>query len=203
MNPRLLLPSLLCLAATAALGGCASYEIDGVAGYTAVQADAPGGVSPFFDDDSGLRLAANGSRSFLSPGLVRGQGGTSLRGNVNASWATYDADTGADDADLNVYSVQLGPSFRLSGFGLFAEAGATAGGAYATLDAVGDDDDQFSWAARPYVRAGIVRDLFLVGIEGGYELTGLDFDLDGAGGRGGEDYENWYVGLLVGIRLTR
>ena len=176
--------------------GCASYEIDGLAGYSSVQADAPESPSPFFDDDAGVRLAVNGSRSLFTPGFVRGDGGNGLRGNVGVSGSTY---TGGSDAELFVLSPQIGPSFRLSAAGLFAEAGASGGAAYATLDAEGDDDDQLSWAARPYGRVGIVRDLFFLGVEGGYELTGLDFDLDDAG----EDYENWYVGVVLGLRLTR
>ena len=178
------------------LVGCASYELDGTAAFSSVRADAPDDARPFFDDDAGLRLAANGSRSLFTPGLLRGPGGNGLRGNLNLSYSTYD---GGGDSELRVVSPQIGPSFRLSAAGLFAEAGATGGAAIATLDAAGDDDTDFSWAARPYARAGLVRDLFFVGVEGGYELTGLDFGL----GSAGEDYENWYVGLLVGVRLTR
>lgn len=186
----------LLIAITCLVGGCASYELDGLAGYSAVRADAPSGVQPFFDDDAGLRLAANGSRSLFTPGFVRAGGGNGLRGNINVSGSTY---TGAGDSELYVVSPQVGPSFRLAPFGFFVEPGLTAGGAYATLDAEGDDDREFSWAVRPYVRAGIVRDFFLLGVEGGYERTGLDFGL----GSAGEDYENWYVGLVVGIRLTQ
>lgn len=178
------------------MGGCASYELDGFAGYSAVSAEAPSSAEPFFDDDAGLRLAGNASRSLLTPGFLRGEGGNGLRGNINVSGSTY---TGDDDSELFILSPQIGPSFRVSAFGLFAEAGATAGGAYATLDAAGDDDSELSWAVRPYLRAGLVSDSFLFGVEGGYERTGLDFGIGGAG----EDYENWYVGLIVGIRLTQ
>ena len=176
--------------------GCASYEIDGLAGYSSVQADAPNGVRPFFDEDAGFRLAANGSRSFFTPGFLRGEGGSGLRGNINVSGSRY---TGGEGSELFVVSPQIGPSFRVAGFGLFAEAGATAGGAYAQLDVGGEDDDEISWAYRPYGRVGIVRDWFTLGVEGGYERTGLDFGL----GAAGEDYENWYVGVVLGIRLTK
>jgi hypothetical protein len=177
-------------------GGCASYEVDGVAALSVVQPDAPEDVTPFFDDEAGVRLAGNLSRSLITPGFVRGEGGNGLRGNINFSAATYQ---GNGDSELLIVSPQVGPSFRLSFAGIFAEAGATAGGAWAELSAGGDEDDEISWAARPYLRAGLVSDSFLLGIEGGYELTGLDFGF----GQGGEDYENWYVGVLVGLRLSQ
>ena len=189
-------PSLLMLPLVAAAAGCASYEVDGLAGLSVVSADVPGGVEPFIDDDAGLRLAANGSRSLLTPGFVRGGGGNGLRGNVNLSASRYGGD---DDSELLVVSPQVGPSFRLSGFGLFAEAGATAGAAYADLDSDAGSDDQFSYAARPYGRVGLVGDRLIFAVEGGYEVTGLDFDLR----RAGEDYENFYVGAVLGLRITR
>lgn len=191
---RCLLITALGLATVAT--GCASYEIDGFAGYTSVQAESPDGVSPFFDDDAGLRLAANGSRSLVTPGFVRGEGGNGLRGNINVSASRYDGDSGAE---LLMVSPQIGPSFRLSAAGIFAEAGATAGGVYANIDSDADADGEFSYAYRPYLRGGFVGDTFIFGLEGGYEGTGLDFAFDASG----EDYENWYVGAFFGIRLTK
>lgn len=179
-----------------AAGGCASYELEGFAGYSSVQAQAPTGVSPFFDEDAGVRIAGNASRSLITPGFVRGEGGNGLRGNINLSGSTYQ---GNGDSELFILSPQIGPSFRLSAFGLFAEAGATAGGVYATLDTGTEDESDFSWAVRPYGRVGLVGDTFMFGLEGGYERTGLDFGL----GSAGEDYENWYVGLFLGIRLSQ
>jgi hypothetical protein len=146
-----------------------------------------------------VRFAGNLSRSLVTPGLIRGEGGNGPRINLNLSGSTYEGD---NNAELFVLSPQIGPSFRLSGFGLFAEAGATAGAAYASIDLPGDDDEQFSWAVRPYLRAGIVNERLFLGIEGGYERTGLDFDLPGASAAG-EDYENWYVGIVAGLRLTQ
>jgi len=180
------------------LGGCASYELDGFVGASTVQSDTPEGVTPFFDDEAGFRVAGNASRSLFTPGFLRGGGGNGLRGNVNLSYARYD---GNGDSELSYVSPQIGPSFRLSAFNVFAEGGATGGVAIAQLDGGGGDDDEFSWAARPYARVGYVSDFWFLGLEGGYELTGLDFG--GFGGAAGEDYENWYVGAVVGIRLTR
>ncbi len=186
---------LLLIAVVLSLGGCASYELDGVAALSSVQSETPSDVTPFFDDEAGVRLAVNASRSLVTPGFVRGDGGNGLRGNISLSGSTYQ---GNGDSELTIISPQIGPSFRLSAAGLFAEAGATGGAAIATLDTEVGDDDEFSWAARPYLRAGFVGEWFLVGLEGGYEVTGLDFGFGGAG----EDYENWYVGVLVGFRLS-
>ncbi|MEM1010870.1 MAG: hypothetical protein AAGI46_01470 [Planctomycetota bacterium] len=175
--------------------GCASYELDGVAAFSSVQSEAPEDVSPFFDDEAGVRVAVNASRSIATPGLLRGSGGNGLRGNISLSGSRYD---GNGDSELTIISPQIGPSFRLSAANLFAEAGATGGAAIATVDTRVGDDDEFTWAARPYLRAGVIGDWFFAGVEGGYEITGLDFGV----GPAGEDYENWYVGVLVGFRLT-
>ncbi|MEL7238405.1 MAG: hypothetical protein AAGK78_06045, partial [Planctomycetota bacterium] len=175
---------------------CASYEADGFVGFSSVRADAPSGLDPFFDDEAGVRFAGNASRSLFVPRILRGNGGNGLRGNINFSAATFQ---GENDSQLTVFSPQIGPSFRVSAFGLFGEVGATGGAAIGELDSDVEDDNDFSYAYRPYGRVGVVGDTFLFGVEGGYEATGLDFAFSEAG----DDYENWYAGFFVGFRLTK
>ena len=96
--------------------------------------------------------------------------------------------------------------------GLFVEPGVGAGLAVGTVgfarelefgnrpvavDSDGDDyETELSWAVAPYLRLGYAADSVSIGVEGGYQFTGLEFD-DGLG----ERPEEWYVGLFLGVRL--
>ena len=174
------LPMLLLLAS----GGCGSksYELDGLAAFTRVDVDDA-------DQADGYRLAGNLSRTLITPAFLRGGHGNGLRINANVSQSTYDQE------DYEVLSPQIGPSFRLalgSDNAVYVEPGITAGGAFAEFEG----DDEFSWAARPYLRLGYVTDRFILGAEGGYQYADLEFDL-------GADPQDWYIGVFLGVRLSR
>jgi hypothetical protein len=217
MLPRL--PIVLFALLTSCIGGCASYEIDATAGYSRLLAEAPQGAEAFLEDANGVRVAANASRSFFTPGFLRGPGGNGPRGNVNLSYSGFVRDLDGEqvgapvttvaegDASYEAVALQVGPSFRLSLAGFFVEPGITGGGVFGGADAdfrtlsggnFDDSETEFSWIFRPYVRAGFVGDRFLLGLEGGYERSGLD---PGVGP--GDADEAWYVSVLLGLRLTR
>lgn len=166
------------------LAGCGSksYELDGLAAFSRVDIDN-------VEQADGYRLAGNLSRTLITPGVLRGEHGNGLRINANVAQSTY------DNEEYEVFSPQIGPSFRIPiGMysGLYVEPGITAGAAFGELDG----DDEFSWAARPYARLGYVTDRFLIGLEGGYQYADLQFDL-------GEDPNDWYIGAFIGIRLSQ
>ena len=210
--------ALLLSLALLPLVGCASYELDASAAYSRAYATSADNAGPFIDETGGYRLAAGASRSFVVPGLLRGKGGLGPRLGVNVSSSSYDRSLGgvavgepaqtaaSGSASLWTVSPQATASFRLPALGWFVEPGIGGGGVYGEIDAdytsgggsnVNGTDESFSWAYRPYVRLGRVNDWFLFALEGGYERTGLDFDVGP-----GEDYENWYVGATIGFRLT-
>lgn len=181
---RKLLSAITLLTLAGMLTGCGSraYELDGLAAFSRVDIDD-------VDQADGYRLAGNLSRTLITPGFVRGGHGNGLRINANLAQSTY------DNEDYQVFSPQIGPSFRLAIGGdnaVYIEPGITAGAAFAELDG----DNEFSWAARPYARLGYVTDRFLVGLEGGYQYADLQFDL-------GSDPNDWYVGAFIGIRLSQ
>ncbi len=198
------------------LTGCAAYEVDGFGGYANVNAEGGGA---FIDDTDGYRLAGNISRSFVVPGLLRGKGGNGPRLGLGLSSTSADRDlagvsvgepaqtASSGDADLWLLSPQASASVRLSAFKWFVEPGIAGGGTYGELNAdyvnnsgnnVSADDTAFSYSYRPYVRLGRVGPRLILAVEGGYEQTGLDFDVGT-----GDDYSQWYVGGVVGLRLTR
>lgn len=217
---RVLPLTVALLLALLLVGGCASYEVDALVGYARAEADAPRDAQALLDDEGGVRVAGNFSRSLVTPGFVRGKGGTSLRANVNLAGQRFERDLGgiavgspaataaSGEATLETISPQIGPSFRVALDRFYVEPGLTGGLIYGDLQAdytvagsgtpVRGDDQDISWAYRPYVRVGYASDLFVIALEGGYEATGLDFDV-GPGDNG----EGWYAGVVVGLRLTR
>ena len=201
------------------LAGCAAYEVDAVGAYANASPYGGGGEGAFIDETDGFRVAGSLSRSFVVPGLLRGKGGNGprLKLAVGSTSASRDlggvgigepAQTAADgDADLWILTPQAGASFRLSAFNWFVEPGVAGGGAYGRLNAdyvndngvgVNADDTEISYSYRPYLRLGRVGPRLILAVEGGYEQTGLDFDVGT-----GDDYGSWYVGGVVGLRLTR
>ncbi len=160
------------------VAGCgSSTEIDGLAAFTRVDVNDVG-------QSDGVRLAGNLSQTLLTPGFLRGEGGNGLRLNANVAYSDH------SDDEFTVWSPQIGPSFRLGVGGLYVEPGVTVGGAFAELG----DDTEASWAVRPYGRVGLASDMFIVGVEGGYQYSNLEFDF-------GDDPQAWYIGGYFGIRL--
>lgn len=181
---RKLLPAIALLTLCGIVAGCGSksYELDGLAAFSRVDIDD-------VDQADGYRLAGNLSRTLITPGFVRGEHGNGLRINANVAQSTYDSE------NYEIFSPQIGPSFRLAIGGdnaVYVEPGVTAGAAFGELEG----DREFSWVARPYARLGYITDRFLVGVEGGYQYADLQFDL-------GEDPHEWYVGAFIGIRLSQ
>jgi len=123
-----------------------------------------------------------------------------------------------DYADLLLVTPQLTGSYRQyfpfdrRDNGLFVEPGVGVGPAFGFLSfgeqlEFGDDvlatevdstEDDASWGVQPYLRAGFAGEKVLIGAEGGYLVTGLDFDDDL-----GADASQWYVGIVVAARLGR
>lgn len=216
----------LLLVAALPLAGCSPErppQLNLFAGYAQVELDEQDGFEPFFDQSGGGRIAL-GIDAPLTTTDDNGSG-PRLGGRFSASMYREDLGDRIvageplleieEFADLAILVPQVTLSYRqLLGepqrTAAFLEPGVGLGLAIGVLSfgsdlefgdqVIGRDIDdtqsEVGYALNPFLRGGLAFDRLLVGLEGGYQWTGLEFD-DSLG----ENPSEWYIGVFLALRL--
>lgn len=219
--PAALLGGALCLLA----GGCQRgqpVQVNFLLGYAHLDQEDSGGFEPVIDSKDGVRAAF--AADVPVAGSPNGSG-FRLGGRLSMSSFTEDLGdrtvAGEPDLeieeflDLTIFAPQFVASYRQligdphDGGAAFIEPGLGVGLAVAMMTSgsrltfgdsivgsdVGDTDTELGVSLNPFVRGGYAWSRFLLGLEGGYEWSSVEFeDL-------GSDPTQWYVGLFFAMRI--
>jgi len=209
----------------ACLAGCADGrrpDINVAFAYTHVDMQDEGGFEPVIDTDGGVRTAVG----IDGPVALTDDKGSGLRLGGRLSFSGYRKDIGdrvvADEplleieefVDLALISPHLvvayrqligdeeGGAFIESGLGLGLTVGVLSFGSDLRFGdhPIGTDIDEteteLGMSLNPFLRGGWTNGRLLIGVEGGYQWTSLEFDDDL-----GSDPAEWYVGIFFGMQL--
>lgn len=199
-------------------------EFNFMLGYADVQQDGEGGFDPIIDDQGGVRTAIGIDGPVRTTDDYGS--GLRLGGRLSVSGYRQDIGDRvvADEplleieefVDLGLLTPQFVASYRQifgdpeDGGGAFVEPGLGLGLTIATLSfgsdlefgdrPIGTDIDdretEVGLSLNPFLRGGYATGPLLIGLEGGYQWTSLEFD-DALGG----DPREWYVGVFFGVQL--
>lgn len=211
---------LLLVAAAGCQGTDPFFNI--VAAYGEVETEQQGLIAPIFNDEGG-GLFSMGADVVVGKATENGTG-LRLGGRVGLSGYSEDiserivADepllTIEEFADLLLITPQATASYRqVFGSrrqGAFIEPGVGVGVTIAEMlfgsefqfgdDPIGveygEDEWEFGLSVSPFVRGGLMLDRVLIGVEGGYQWSFLEFDAPL-----GADPSEWYAGLFIAIKL--
>lgn len=216
---------LTAIALVAGCGGPRPPEIQFVAGLGATDMQGEGGFVPAIDGPEFSGRLSVGGDGALADTDGNGSG-PRLGGRIGFTYTQQDFRSRNvageplleidDFIGLSLVTPQLVFSYRqmLGGDadfgGLFLEPGIGGGLAIGTLsfgsefefgnDPIGRDisdyETELSFGVQPFLRFGYDSGSLLVGAEGGYLWTGLNFEDDL-----GRDVDEWYVGFFLGVKL--
>jgi hypothetical protein len=191
-------------------------------GYAHLEQDDSGGFEPVIDSKDGVRAAfgadvpvtdsANGSGFRLGGRLSM----SSFTEDLGDRTVAGEPDLEIEEfLDLTMFTPQFVASYRQligdpqDGGAGFIEPGVGLGLALAIMTSgshltfgdsivgsdVGDTETEIGISLNPFVRGGFAWSRFLIGLEGGYEWSSVEFeDL-------GSDPRQWYLGLFFGVRV--
>ena len=200
-------------------------ELNVVIGYADLTQDSQGGFEPIVDNQGGLRTSvgidgpvlltdeSNGSGLRLGGRFAFSGYREDLGDRVVAGEPLLEIE---EFADLGIFAPMATASYRQvfgdpdAGGAAFIEPGIGAGLSVGVLSfgselqfgdrVIGSDIDEsqteVSYVLNPFMRGGYTSGQFAIGLEGGYQWTGLEFDDDL-----GVDAREWYLGLFFGFRL--
>ena len=193
-----------------------------VAAYGEVETEQQGLIAPVFNDKGG-GVFSMGADSAVGKVAENGSG-LMLGGRIGLSAYREDISerivagepqlTIEEFADLLLITPQATASYRQvfgdRRRGVFIEPGVGVGVTVAEMlfgsefqfgdDPVGvdygEDEWEFGFSVSPFLRGGLVLDRLLIGVEGGYQWSFLEFDAPL-----GADPSEWYAGAFIAIKL--
>ena len=218
-------PACLAIAVSALLAGCSVRhpQMNFLMAYSEVEMTQQSATFPPIVDDKGGgmfsiggdgavgKIAENGSSFRLGGRLPTSFYHEEISDRIVAGEPDLEIE---EFVDLMLFTPELTASYRqILGNpkqGAFIEPGVGLGVSVGNLlfgselqfgdDTIGVDYDEDEWevgfAVTPFLRGGVALDRVLVGVEGGYRWSTLDFDAPF-----GKDPSEWYAGVFLAVTL--